>query len=122
MGFSRNRGTVLGGPYKQDYSILGSILGTPYFGNRHTSGWAKRMLHGQYLSDLDGVLMSCTLTFLGQSGPQNHLNARKLSEKFRAFGMSGIVRGHVLKSSNQKPCNMHIYIYICIEGGRVHFR
>ena len=32
-GFPKIRGTLLGGPYNQDYSILGSILGSPYFGN-----------------------------------------------------------------------------------------
>ena len=26
------RGTFFGGPYNEDYSILGSILGSPYFG------------------------------------------------------------------------------------------
>ena len=26
------RGTFLGGPYNKDYNILGSILGSPYFG------------------------------------------------------------------------------------------
>ena len=26
------RGTILGGPHNQDYSILGSILGYRYFG------------------------------------------------------------------------------------------
>ena len=26
------RGTLFGGPYDKDYTILGSILGSPYFG------------------------------------------------------------------------------------------
>ena len=26
------RGTLFGGPHNKDYSILGSILGSPYFG------------------------------------------------------------------------------------------
>ena len=32
MGASQNRGTLFGGPHNKDYSILGSILGSPYFG------------------------------------------------------------------------------------------
>ena len=31
-GFPKIRGTILGGPNNKDYSILGSILGSTYFG------------------------------------------------------------------------------------------
>ena len=31
-GFPKIRSTLLGGPYNKDYSLLGSILGSPYFG------------------------------------------------------------------------------------------
>ena len=31
-GFTKIRGTLFRGPYNKDYSILGSILGFPYFG------------------------------------------------------------------------------------------
>ena len=31
-GFPKIRGTFLEGPNNKDYSILGSILGSPYFG------------------------------------------------------------------------------------------
>ena len=31
-GFIKIRGTLFRGPYNKDYSILGSILGFPYFG------------------------------------------------------------------------------------------
>ena len=31
-GFPKIRGTILGGPNNKDYSILGCILGSPYFG------------------------------------------------------------------------------------------
>ena len=31
-GFPKIRGYLFGGPIKKDYSILGSILGSPYFG------------------------------------------------------------------------------------------
>ena len=31
-GLPKIRGTVLGGPHNKDYSILGSILGSPYLG------------------------------------------------------------------------------------------
>ena len=31
MGVSQNQGYPFGGPYNKDYSILGSILGSPYF-------------------------------------------------------------------------------------------
>ena len=32
MGVSLNEGYHFGGPKNKDYSILGSILGSPYFG------------------------------------------------------------------------------------------
>ena len=32
MGVSQNWGYRFGGPHNKDYSILGSILGSPYFG------------------------------------------------------------------------------------------
>ena len=32
MGISQNYGYLFGGPHNKDYSILGSILGSPYFG------------------------------------------------------------------------------------------
>ena len=35
MGFPKIRGTFLGVPIHKDYSILGSILGSPYLGNYH---------------------------------------------------------------------------------------
>ena len=38
MGVSQNRGIPFGGPYKKDYSILGSILGSPYVGKLPYSG------------------------------------------------------------------------------------
>ena len=31
-GFPKIRGTLFGGPYNKDYSVLGSILGSPYLG------------------------------------------------------------------------------------------
>ena len=31
-GFPKIRGTLIGGPHNKDYSILGSILGSPNFG------------------------------------------------------------------------------------------
>ena len=31
-GFPRIRGTFFGGPHNKEYSIWGSILGSPYFG------------------------------------------------------------------------------------------
>ena len=31
-GFPKLGGTLFGGPHNKDYSILGSILGSPYFG------------------------------------------------------------------------------------------
>ena len=33
MGVSQNYGYLFGGSHNKDYSILGSILGSPYFGN-----------------------------------------------------------------------------------------
>ena len=32
IGLSQNEGYHFGGPYNKDYGILGSILGSPYFG------------------------------------------------------------------------------------------
>ena len=32
LGFPKIRGTFFGGPHDKDYSILGSILGSPCFG------------------------------------------------------------------------------------------
>ena len=32
MGVSQNYGYLIGGPHNKDHSILGSILGAPYFG------------------------------------------------------------------------------------------
>ena len=32
MGVSQNYGYLFEGPHNKDYSILGSILGSPYFG------------------------------------------------------------------------------------------
>ena len=32
MGVSQNYGYLFGGPHNKDYSILGSILGSPYCG------------------------------------------------------------------------------------------
>ena len=32
MGVSQNHGYLFAGPYNMDYSILESILGSPYFG------------------------------------------------------------------------------------------
>ena len=34
IGSSQNYGYPFGGPYSNDYYILGSILGSPYFGKR----------------------------------------------------------------------------------------
>ena len=32
FGFPKIGGAFLGGPYSKDYSISGSVLGSPYFG------------------------------------------------------------------------------------------
>ena len=32
MGVSQNQGTIFRGPHNKDYSLLGSILGSPYLG------------------------------------------------------------------------------------------
>ena len=37
MGISNNSGCPFGGPYNKDYSILGSILGSPHFGKPSNS-------------------------------------------------------------------------------------
>ena len=38
MGVSENRGTLLWGPYNKDPTFLGTILGSPIFGNSHIDG------------------------------------------------------------------------------------
>ena len=39
MGVFQNYGYLFGGPHSKDYGILGSILGSPYFGKLpHVSG------------------------------------------------------------------------------------
>ena len=38
-GFPKIRGTILGSPYKKDYSILGSTWGSPYFGKLPYRGY-----------------------------------------------------------------------------------
>ena len=43
-GFPEIRSTLLGGPYNKDYSILGSILGSPYLGKlpyKRYRGWSR---------------------------------------------------------------------------------
>ena len=37
------RGTILGGPYNKDYSIWGSIFGSPFLGNYHIGIMEKNM-------------------------------------------------------------------------------
>ena len=45
MGVSQIRGTLFRGPYNKDYSILASILGSPYFGKLpHGNSVYKRCL------------------------------------------------------------------------------
>ena len=48
--FPKIRGTFFGGPNNKDYSILGSILGYPYFG--------KLPYGGTYISQLEKVCSS----------------------------------------------------------------
>ena len=47
MGFPKIRGSFLGGPYKKDYSILGSRLGSPYFGRL-----PRAFLKGSFKGDI----------------------------------------------------------------------
>ena len=55
MGLSQIRGTLFRGPYNEDYSILGSILGSPYFG---------QLTYGEIPRECSGIwgewnLLSC---------------------------------------------------------------
>ena len=45
MGVSQNKGYHFGGPNNKDYSILGSILGFPYFGETTTCPRKKKASH-----------------------------------------------------------------------------
>ena len=58
--FIKIRGTSLGGPYIKDYSILGSILGSPYFGKPPYRG-----IQGLYLGVLLGLYRFRGLGFRG---------------------------------------------------------
>ena len=51
-GFPKIMGTFLGGPNKKDYSILGSILGSPYFGKLPSSTGSG--ISGQHVGIRDG--------------------------------------------------------------------
>ena len=42
LGVSQNSGYLFGGPHNKDYSILGSILGSPYFGKLPVIGMQQR--------------------------------------------------------------------------------
>ena len=52
MGVSQIRGTLFRGPYNKDYIILGSILGSPYFGKLPHDfqglGFRVRAPHGMF--------------------------------------------------------------------------
>ena len=54
-GFPRIRGTLFGGPYNKDYSILGSILGSPYFG-KVPNELESKLLKGDYIGIVLAVL------------------------------------------------------------------
>ena len=57
-GFPKLGGSLIGGPYNKDYSILGSILGSPHFGKL------------PYVAS-DGILMSSALQAGGASNARN---------------------------------------------------
>ena len=44
QGFPKIRGTLFGGPYSKDYSIMGFILGSPILGN-YLIGVIQGILH-----------------------------------------------------------------------------
>ena len=48
-GVPKIRGTFLGGPYKKDYSIMGSISGYPNFGK--LPSWLALRANGYHLMD-----------------------------------------------------------------------
>ena len=58
-GFPKIRGTFFGGSHNKDYSILGSILGSPYFGKLPCRfGWDIKPLKSFHLRgpNLAGLL------------------------------------------------------------------
>ena len=55
MGVSQNYGYLLGGPNNKDYSILGSILGSPYFGKLP---YTPNIIYSPMYSLLSPVLIS----------------------------------------------------------------
>ena len=61
MGFPKIRGTLLGGPYNKDYSILGSILGSPCFeklpykGCAESSRWLGFQIYASELRNCRGM-------------------------------------------------------------------
>ena len=76
IGFSQNWRYPLGGPHNKDYSILGSILGSPHFGklpHRDSSAKISRLV-GLKRCDLAGCAClrpykSCACTLKGEDVP-----------------------------------------------------
>ena len=74
MGVSQNWGYLFGGPYNKDYSILGSILGSPYFGKLPFSSLGsslgfriRKLLHHTFQNlpcPCDQLPMLQTLTYI----------------------------------------------------------
>ena len=62
MRVSQNFGYLFGGPYNKDYTILGSILGSPYFGKLPYANMSQSLnslqagLHRDYIGDDKGLL------------------------------------------------------------------
>ena len=54
MGVSQNCGYLFGGPHNKDYSILGSIVGCPYFGKLPYRGLYRRTTLGDFAGDTLG--------------------------------------------------------------------
>ena len=85
IGFSLNQGYHFGGPYYQDYPILGSILGSLYFG-KLPHGWVDGKLPVQlFLVDVPGgELPGGSLLFGADLGLTRNLgkplNLREISE------------------------------------------
>ena len=98
-GFPKIKGTILGAPHNMDYSILGSILGSPYFeklpcryrieNEDAVSISVLPQLHGCHHTDL---------SHLPSASSQTHL--RKLTPSLEHTGATPQGRQHHLSLNN----------------------
>ena len=75
-GFPKIRGTLLGGPHNKDYSILGSIVGSPDFGKLPYTDNQERQSHRKGLrasshAEVEGIEKIAKLSYF-ENGHRGH--------------------------------------------------